>query len=120
MKIPHVKKELDELPPVPPSNADLATFFKMFIEENRRIDTRMLALENKFDRLLEAIDGRMEQLITVLVDRSQAMIPVSTFTKILFAVIIAIFVAMFGKDVVVEVCKGIIELFKEFKAWYFV
>ncbi len=114
MKIPPVSppgdEEPEEIPQKPES--ELALFFRMFINENKRMDTRMLALENKFDRLLETIDTRMEQLITALIAKpDKPMIPVDVFTKLLFVTLLAIFVAMYGADVVITV-------FKAFKDWY--
>lgn len=85
---------------------ELAMFFKFFTVENQRMDTRMLALENKFDRLLETIDGRMEQLITALVEKpDKLMIPVDVFNKVLCATVFAIFIAMYGDDVVFGLIK---------------
>lgn len=72
---------------------------------------RMTTLETKFDDLLEKIDGRMGQLIDVLVDRSKGTIPVSTFTQMLFIVTLAIFVAMFGASTVISVIHEIKEYF---------
>lgn len=114
MKIPPVRPPEDEEPEeIPPKQeSELAMFFRMFINENKRMDTRMLALENKFDRLLETIDVNMQQLITALIAKpDKLMIPVDVFTKVLFATILAIFVAMYGDDVVIAI-------FREFKNWY--
>lgn len=106
MRHPPVKlpEDIDDRP----KESELSLFFKMFIKENERIDIRMLALENKFDRLLETVDGRMEQLITILGDKSTRMIPVDIFStmlgifgKILLMTIVAIFVAIYGPEVVI-------------------
>ena len=114
MKIPPVRPPEDEEPVETPQNqeSDLAIFFRMFINENRRMDTRMLALENKFDKLLETLDLRMAQLITALIEKpDKPMVPVDVFTKLLFATLLAIFVAMYGADVVIAIVAA-------FKSWY--
>lgn len=64
---------------------------------------RMEILEHKFDSLLVSIDNKMEKLINVLISRQE--FPVKMFGWILAIVLLAIFTAIFGQEVVMNYAK---------------
>jgi len=69
--------------------------------------TRMEVIDNKFDKLLVAIDNHMVQIFALLADRSKNTVPVATFGWIAFILILSILAASFGIGEVKEVLKVI-------------